>query len=150
MKYIIKIFLAPLVLISHAYALEAMFPIEIKVWKSPTCDCCSKWVDHLKDNGFSVTIFDEGNTKARSKFGISKKYGSCHTASVNGYAIEGHVPAQDIKKLLENKPIALGLAVPGMPVGSPGMDGELYRNRKDSFDVFLLKSDQSHEVFSSY
>jgi hypothetical protein len=107
-------------------------------------------VNHLKENGFTVKVFDEGNTGARSKFGINKKYASCHTAFVAGYAIEGHVPAKDIKRLLKIKPSVLGLSVPGMPIGSPGMDGKEYNNRKDSFDVLLLKSDNSYKIFSSY
>jgi len=76
--------------------------------------------------------------------------GSCHTASVQGYALEGHVPATDIRRLLREKPQALGLAVPGMPVGSPGMDGAVYQGRKDPFKVFLLAKDGSSSVFQAY
>ena len=138
-----------LFLTSQSYA-DNPSDLDLEVWKSPTCGCCNKWVDHLKKNGFSVKTYNVGNTAIRSKFGISKKYGSCHTAFIGGYAIEGHVPAQDIKDLLKNKPIALGLSVPGMPIGSPGMDGIQYGNQKDSFNVLLLKSDDSYEVFNSY
>ena len=91
-----------------------------------------------------------GNNQARSKFGISKKFGSCHTAFIDGYAIEGHVIAKDIKSLLIKKPNAIGLAVPGMPIGSPGMDGDYYKNRKEPFDVLLLKANKTVEVFTSY
>lgn len=104
----------------------------------------------MEKNGFTVTTFNSGNSIARQRFGINKKFGSCHTAFVNGYAIEGHVPAEDIKNLLKIKPSALGLAVPGMPVGSPGMDGPEYGGRNDNFDVLLINKDQSFEVFNSY
>jgi hypothetical protein len=80
---------------------------------------------------------------------MPQKYGSCHTAIVEGYVIEGHVPAKDIRKLLKLKPTAVGLSVPGMPVGSPGMDGPQYKGRQDPFDVLLI-SDKDHEIFSSY
>ena len=136
--------------ITQSCATNNIDNLNLEVWKSPTCGCCEKWVEHLEDNGFSVKINNVGNTAARSNFGIKKKYGSCHTAFISGYAIEGHVPAQDIKDLLKNRPTGLGLSVPGMPIGSPGMDGIEYGNQKDSFNVLLLKSDNSYEIFNSY
>ena len=123
---------------------------DIIVWKSPTCGCCNKWIDHLKENGFRVENRDLGNTAARAKFGIKDEYGSCHTARVDGYTIEGHVPAKDIKRLLRDKPEGIGLAVPGMPIGSPGMDGPEYGERVDNFDVLLLRSGNSPLVFKKY
>ena len=122
----------------------------IEVWKDPSCGCCKDWVKHLEDNGFTVKVNDVGNNAARARLGIDRKFGSCHTAQVGGYAIEGHVPAQDIKRLLKDKPTAIGLAVPGMPVGSPGMDGPVYNNRKDPFDVLLLTQDGGSKVFQRY
>ena len=122
----------------------------IEVWKDPSCGCCKDWVKHLEDNGFTVKVNETGNNAARSRLGIDRKYGSCHTALVGGYAIEGHVPAQDIRRLLKEKPTAIGLAVPGMPVGSPGMDGPVYDNRKDPFDVLLLTRDGGSKVFQRY
>ena len=123
---------------------------DIIVWKSPSCGCCNKWIDHLKENGFRVENRDLGNTAARAKFGIKDEYGSCHTARVDGYTIEGHVPAKDIKRLLREKPEGIGLAVPGMPIGSPGMDGPEYGERIDNFDVLLIRKGSSPIVFKKY
>jgi len=98
-------------------------PIAITVYKSPTCGCCSSWVDHMKANGFAVTVRDVENlTPIKAEAGVPGRLQSCHTAIVAGYAIEGHVPADLIKKFLAEKPKLAGLAVPGMPVGSPGME----------------------------
>ncbi|SDI07519.1 DUF411 domain-containing protein [Nitrosomonas sp. Nm132] len=122
----------------------------VEVYKSPTCGCCSKWIDHLRDHGFTVNAHDVGNKEARARAGISPSLGSCHTAVVNGYAIEGHVPAQDIKRLLKERPKAIGLAVPDMPHGTPGMEGA----RSDPYDVLLIKQrgDQRRDatVYSRY
>ena len=122
----------------------------IEVWKDPNCGCCNDWVRHLQNNGFAVKVNESGNTAARNRLGVDPKFGSCHTGLVSGYAIEGHVPAQDIKRLLKEKPTAIGLAVPGMPVGSPGMDGPAYDDRKDPFDVLLLTQDGGSKVFQRY
>ena len=121
-----------------------------EVWKSPTCGCCKDWITHLEANGFRVKVHDVGNTAARARLKIAAKLGSCHTALVGGYAIEGHVPAADIQRLLKDRPAAIGLAVPGMPYGSPGMDGPAYGNRQDPYDVLLIAQDGSTRVFSSY
>ena len=123
---------------------------DIIVWKSPTCDCCNKWIDHLEENGFRVENRDLGNTAARAKFGIKDEHGSCHTARVEGYTIEGHVPAEDIKRLLRDKPEGIGLAAPGMPIGSPGMDGPEYGARIDNFDVLLIRKGSFPIVFKKY
>lgn len=122
----------------------------VEVWKDPACGCCGEWVRHLERHGFQVRVRDEGNQAARGRLGIPKPLGSCHTALVGGYAIEGHVPAADIHRLLRERPAAIGLAVPGMPIGSPGMDGGVYGNRKDAYDVLLVSRDGSSSVFSSY
>lgn len=122
----------------------------VEMWKDPSCGCCQDWVDHMQANGFSVTVHETGNTGARARLGLPQKLGSCHTALVGGYVLEGHVPASDVRKLLQLKPKALGLAVPGMPVGSPGMDGPVYGNRRDPYDVLLVARDGSTKVFSSY
>jgi hypothetical protein len=123
---------------------------EVEIWLSPTCGCCKDWVAHLDANGFRTVIHETGNTAMRARLGIAAKYGSCHTARVGGYAIEGHVPAADIHRLLKERPKAVGLAVPGMPVGSPGMDGPEYQGRKDRYDVLLLAADGSARVFQSH
>ena len=125
----------------------------VEVWKSPTCGCCKDWVKHLQDNGFEVKTFDVSEaTKAtlRGKLGMAAKFGSCHTGLVGGYVVEGHVPAQDIHKLLKDRPSAIGLSVPGMPIGSPGMDGPEYGGRKDAFAVLLVQRDGSSSVFQKY
>lgn len=122
----------------------------VEVWKDPNCGCCKDWMVHLESEGFAVKAHDKGNTAARAAFGMPQALGSCHTAKVQGYVIEGHVPAVDIKRLLADKPEALGLAVPGMPIGSPGMDGPVYGGRRDAYQVLLVRKDGKTEVFSRY
>lgn len=121
-----------------------------KVWKDPNCGCCADWITHLKGAGFTVQVFDGGHTAARARLGIPLQYGSCHTAQIGGYAIEGHVPAADIRRLLSEAPRAVGLAAPGMPVGSPGMDGPAYGGRRDAYDVLLIGTNGSHAVYQSH
>jgi len=119
----------------------------IDVYKSASCGCCEGWVKHLRANGFTVKAHDVANpSDYREKAGIPNQLGSCHTALVQGYAIEGHVPANDIKRLLAEKPKAKGLAVPAMPMGSPGMEGD----RKDPYDVLLVKNDGRTSVYKQY
>ena len=118
----------------------------IDVYKSPTCGCCTKWIDHLRANGFTVRAYDTGNNAARERAGIPATLGSCHTALVNGYAIEGHVPAQDIKRLLKERPRAIGLTVPGMPMGSPGMEGP----RSEPYNVLLINQQGGTTVYSRH
>jgi hypothetical protein len=125
-------------------------PMQVEVWKSPTCGCCADWVKHLEANGFKVKVFDVGNTKMRAQLGMPEKLGSCHTARVGGYVIEGHVPAREIQRLLKERPAALGLSVPGMPVGTPGMDDPIYGGQKDPYDVVLVGRDGGSTVFASY
>ena len=123
----------------------------VEVWKDPNCGCCKDWVSHLEANGFAVKVNETGNNAVRARLGIPEKLGSCHTALVGGYAVEGHVPAADIRKLLKDKPQAVGLTVPGMPVGSPGMDGAVYGKRRDPYDVLLvLDKSGATLVFASY
>jgi hypothetical protein len=122
----------------------------LQVWKSPTCGCCKDWIAVLQKDGFTVQAFDEGNTAVRARLGLPAKYGSCHTARIGGYVVEGHVPAREIRRLLAEKPDAIGIAVPGMPVGSPGMDGPEYRGRRDPYDVLLVLRDGGSRVYASY
>ena len=134
-------------------ASPAKTPME--VWKDPNCGCCKDWVDLMEKAGFAITVHDVGNNAVRAKLGLPQNLGSCHTALVGGYVVEGHVPAADVRKLLKEKPKALGITVPGMPIGSPGMDGPEYGGRKDPFDVLLvsknlMNSQVSTTVFSSY
>lgn len=108
----------------------------VVVYKSPTCNCCLRWIGHLRQAGFRVEARNETAMNAlKAKLGVPGDLASCHTATVNGYVIEGHVPAQDIRRLLTEKPAATGLAVPGMPVGSPGME---QGSRVDSYKVLLF------------
>ena len=123
---------------------------QVEVWKDPDCGCCKDWVIYLQANGFDVKVNDSGNAAARTRLRIPEKMGSCHTALVAGYALEGHVPASEIHRLLKEKPKAIGLAVPGMPIGSPGMDGALYRGRADTYDVLLILENGSSRVYKSY
>lgn len=122
----------------------------VEVWKDPNCGCCKDWVAHMEANGFAVRTNESGNTAARKRLGMPDQLGSCHTARVQGYVIEGHVPAKDIQRLLADKPQALGLSVPRMPVGSPGMDGPEYGGRKDPYDVLLVQRDGSIRIYASY
>lgn len=119
----------------------------VEVYKSAQCGCCTGWVDHLKANGFEVKVKNvDSPADYREKFGIPQELGSCHSAKVRGYAIEGHVPAADIKRLLAEKPKAVGLAVPAMPMGSPGMEGP----RKDAYDVVLVQDKGRTSVYQHY
>ena len=125
-------------------------PATMQVWKDPNCGCCKDWIAHLEKNGFATTVIDQGNNAARARLGMPQKFGSCHTALIQGYVIEGHVPASDIQRLLKEKPPALGLVVPGMPIGSPGMDGPAYGDRRDTYQVLLIQRDGSTTVFNTY
>lgn len=128
---------------------DTRWPV-MQVWKDPQCGCCKDWVTYLEAEGFEVKVLDTGNTAARKRLGLPDKYASCHTALIGGYVVEGHVNAPEIRRLLTEKPQALGLAVPGMPVGSPGMDGAVYGNRQDPYDVLLVQRDGSSRVYKSY
>lgn len=120
----------------------------VDVYKSPTCGCCSKWVDHLKANGFKVRSHNTNDVVAhKARLGVPYGYGSCHTAEVGGYLVEGHVPAKEIKRLLKEKPRARGLVVPGMVTGSPGMEAG---SRKDPYEVFLVNRDGSTQTYAHY
>lgn len=119
----------------------------MEVYKSPQCGCCKSWAEHLQKNGFTVILHDVGDVPAaRRKLGMPDKYGSCHTARVGSYLVEGHVPAADIRRLLKERPKAIGLAVPSMPPGSPGMEGE----RSIPYDTLLIGVDGSAQVFAQH
>jgi len=122
----------------------------VEVWKDPNCGCCKDWVTILEKSGFTVRVFDSGNEAMRAQLGIPVKLGSCHTARVGGYAIEGHVPVREIRRLLREQPKAIGLTVPGMVVGSPGMDGSVYKGRKDPYSVLLVHANGESSIFQKY
>jgi hypothetical protein len=141
----------PLTMVAPAARAQAPARVLVEVWKDPNCGCCKDWVAHLEASGFAAKVNDTGNEAMRARLGMPAKLGSCHTALVGGYAVEGHVPAADIRRLLRDKPKAIGLTVPGMPVGSPGMDGKVYGNRRDPYDVLLvLDKSGATRVFASY
>jgi len=121
---------------------------EVTVYKSPTCGCCQKWVDHLKTNGFSVNAINTDDlVKHKIANGVPYELGSCHTALVGGYVIEGHVPASDIKRLLKERPPVRGLAVPGMPIGSPGMEQGAH---KDKYEVLAFDKQGKTSVYARH
>lgn len=120
---------------------------EITVYKSATCGCCNKWVDHLRDAGFKVTAHNRQDmNEIKKTHGVKYQHRSCHTAVVEDYVVEGHVPAEDIRRLLDGRPAISGLAVPGMPMGSPGMEGHY----KDPYEVIAFKKGGRDSVFSRY
>lgn len=117
------------------------------VWKSPWCGCCGNWVEHMRAAGFEVRVEEVEDLEAVKRLAaVPDDLQSCHTARVDGYTVEGHVPASDIVRLLEERPDVLGLVVPGMPSGSPGMEN----GDRDPYDVLMLKRDGESEVFSSH
>lgn len=147
---LLKTFLAAglLAVNAGANAVSADKPIDIVVHRSPTCTCCGKWVKHLKDNNFNVEdIVTEDVQAIKDKHGVTREMASCHTAIVDGYVVEGHVPANDIKNLLKTKPKVVGLAVPGMVNGSPGME---MGDAKDSYKVVSFDRENRTKVFNSY
>jgi hypothetical protein len=120
----------------------------VEVFKTPTCGCCGKWVEHLRANGFAVKVTDLGDlTAVKSKHGIPARLQSCHTATVDGYVVEGHVPAQDVKRLLKERPRVTGIAVPGMPIGSPGME---VNGVVHPYDVIAFDRQGGARVFASH
>ena len=128
-------------------AVAAVPAMAMTVYKSPTCGCCSAWVDHVRDAGFEVTVVDTTNLEPiKRRYGILPGHGSCHTATVGGYVIEGHVPAADIRRLLRERPDIAGLAVPGMPVGSPGMEGPLAQ----AYEVLTFTRDGAAAVYARH
>ena len=124
--------------------------LQITMWRGPKCGCCKDWAAYLEKNGFIVKVVESGNTEMRQKLGMPVQFGSCHTAQINGYVIEGHVPAREIKRLLAEKPKVLGLTVPAMPLGSPGMDGPEYKGKKDPYDVLVISLNGASSVYQAY
>jgi hypothetical protein len=118
----------------------------VTVYKNRFCGCCNKWVDHLKNNGFKVNAFNTSDlSEIKANHGVPDKLASCHTAFVEGYVVEGHVPADVIQRLLKEKPKVLGIAVPGMPIGSPGMEGSY----SEHYDILTFDRNGKIEVYTS-
>lgn len=121
---------------------------QVVVYKSASCGCCKVWVEHMQSHGFPVEVHDVDNLNSiKERVGIPAAMGSCHTAEVGGYFIEGHVPATEVQRLLAEKPKAKGLTVPGMPAGSPGME---QGDRVDPYEVRLVHEDGSTSVYAQY
>lgn len=132
---------------TRATAMDAGLP-QVLVYKSPTCGCCQSWAEHLQAAGFPVETRDTQDLDAiKAGAGVPFGQGSCHTAKVGDYFVEGHVPADDVKRLLAERPDALGLAVPGMPIGSPGME---QGDASEPYDVLLVAKDGSTTVFAHH
>lgn len=148
----LKIFLAISLLAVNAVVsaenVESENPVEIVVYRSPTCGCCEKWLAHLQQNNFSIKDIVTPDVQAiKNKYGVPAEMASCHTAIVNGYVVEGHVPATDIKALLKNKPNIAGIAVPGMPIGTPGME---MGGKKEPYKVMEFDKNGHSQIFNSY
>jgi hypothetical protein len=122
-------------------------PDDVEIWKTPTCGCCHLWVEHMRVAGFKPTVHDVPDTAPyRAKAGVPQSLGSCHTALVAGYALEGHVPADLVRKAIKEKARIAGLAVPGMPMGSPGME---QGTRKDRYDIIAFTKDGKTSVYAT-
>uniref|UniRef100_Q47DT3 Metal-binding protein n=1 Tax=Dechloromonas aromatica (strain RCB) TaxID=159087 RepID=Q47DT3_DECAR len=140
----LSLLLALLVATGTAWAQSAT---QVEVFKSPYCGCCEKWIEHMQKNGFKVNAHNVNDVPAaRKSLGMPDRVGSCHTAKVGGYLIEGHVPAADIQRLLKEKPKAVGLAAPGMPQGSPGMETAT----PVPYETLLVQADGSTTVFAKH
>lgn len=137
----------PVALVAHAADVTKGAP-KITVYKSESCGCCKLWVQHLLDAGFAVQAHDVDNlASVKERVGVPAGMGSCHTAEVDRYFLEGHVPAADIRRLLRERPAARGLTVPGMPLGSPGME---MPGKTDPYEVLLVALDGSTSVYARY
>ncbi len=119
----------------------------VEVWKSPLCGCCGGWIDHMRESGFTVNVHDvEDLEPVRAAKGVPEALGSCHTAVVDGYVVEGHVPAADVRRLLAERPEAKGLSAPGMPQDAPGMD----QKTGEPYDVVIFTEDGRMGVFARH
>jgi hypothetical protein len=147
MRSLLLLLFLQLVPVHFLLAAESDSP-EIKVYRDPDCQCCHKWINHLKQNKFNVLDLPTRNmARVKEAVKLPTKMASCHTAIIDGYIIEGHVPANDIVRLLTDKPDIAGLSVPKMPVGTPGMEmGE----RKDPFIVFQFDKSGKHSIYNRY
>jgi hypothetical protein len=130
------------------FALPVAASEEVVMYKDPDCSCCGKWADHLRQNGFKVReVATKQMDVVKSEAGVPRALGSCHTALVGGYVVEGHVPAADVRRMLADKPKLVGISAPGMPLGSPGMEGPYPAQR---YDVIGFDAQGKTQVFSSH
>jgi hypothetical protein len=143
-----KVLLIPLLLGGVMMASVAHATQEITVYKSPTCSCCKKWVSYLEQQGYQVKAQNMQDMRfIKSMSGVKPQYASCHTAVIDGYVVEGHVPAEDIARLLRERPQVIGISAPGMPVGSPGME---QGGRRDNYNVVTLEKDGQARLFAQH
>lgn len=120
---------------------------EVTVYKSPTCGCCGKWINHMKENGFKVITHNRQEmNQIKQEYGVDYKLRSCHTAVVEDYVLEGHIPAEDIRRLLKERPAVDGLAVPGMPAGSPGMESK----NEDPYEVIAFTKGKKNAIYERH
>ena len=141
-KTILALGLAAVAIIAQAKSTN------ITVYRSPSCSCCGKWIAHLKQNNFVIKeITNENMDGIKKQHGVSDDMASCHTALVDGYVVEGHVPADDIKAMLKAKPAIAGIAVPQMPSGTPGMETV---GKKDAYNVISFDKKNNYQVFKSH
>ena len=139
-KALFKSLIVGLSMVSPAFAAD------VTVYKSPTCGCCGKWVMHMREKGFSVTVHNVADVNPiKAKQGLPRRLASCHTALVEGYVVEGHVPADAVQRLLAERPEIKGIAVPGMPAGSPGMEGD----HSDPYDIVTFDENGKTGVYES-
>jgi hypothetical protein len=145
----VVVFAGAMALSAQQNAAPAALP-KVTVYKTSSCGCCRLWVDHLKKNGFDVQAMDVSSADVRAvskAAGLKDEATSCHTAKIGTYTVEGHVPAEDIKRMLKEKPAIAGIAAPGMPMGSPGME---QGNTKEAYDVLAFKKDGTTTVFAKH
>lgn len=146
-RFFLRGFAATLALTPAGLLRAAASAPQMQVYKSRTCGCCNKWIEHVRAAGFVVEATDVPDVEPyKRQYGLPPRLGSCHTALVEGYVIEGHVPADDIIRLLKERPEVLGLAVPGMPMGSPGMEGPA----AEPYDTLAFAADGTTSVFAAH
>jgi hypothetical protein len=147
-KAIMAVVVAGVVSLGGLVAAQRTTGPTVEVFKSPTCGCCANWVKHLEAHGFATKVTDiDDMTQIKSKYGVPGRLQSCHTGVVNGYVLEGHVPAAEVQRLLKERPAVVGVAVPGMPVGSPGME---VGNTVQPYDVLTFNKQGQTTVFASH
>lgn len=140
--------LAGLIVLQPSVNAEENQSVNMVVYRSPSCGCCGKWLAHMQDNQFKVRdVLSDDMQAVKARLGVPAHLASCHTALVNGYVIEGHVPANDVKRLLTQKQPVDGLAVPGMPIGTPGME---MGGRQDPYQVVSFGKQSGEQVFQLY
>ena len=144
-----QIFVALSTVLAAGVSTKAQTPTPVRVYRDPTCGCCGLWAEHLRKAGFAATVTEVADIGAiKTKYGVPPRVSSCHTALVGNYVLEGHVPAEDIRRLLKERPDIAGIGVPGMPIGSPGM--EVAGMKPQAYDVLAFDKKGTTRVFSSH